>query len=320
MSKQTHSTPDEAAPDARNEYTVDELARVSDTTVRNVRAYQDRGLLAPPEKRGRVGIYDDTHVARLKLINHLLARGYTLSNIQDLIKAIDEGHDLRSILGLENAIGGRWSHELPKTYSLAALAQMFGPQATTQLSRVTELGLLERRGLSFVAKSPALLEAAAAMTKEGIPPRELLDVISLARPHFDAIARLLVDLVVKRLDRYDAGTLPPATDVPELVDAIWRLRPLAAVFVEGETNRALETAASAYLGGRVATILDKSSATRPHGSPARRHRNTTTKHRRAAVIFISAMLRLRARPPMRRFFQPSGTAARPKTFCMESVR
>ncbi|NTY35189.1 MerR family transcriptional regulator [Burkholderia diffusa] len=271
MSKQTHSTPDEAAADTRNEYTVDELARVSDTTVRNVRAYQDRGLLAPPEKRGRVGIYDDTHVARLKLINHLLARGYTLSNIQDLIKAIDEGHDLRSILGLENAIGGRWSHELPKTYSLAALAQMFGPQATTQLSRVTELGLLERHGLSFVAKSPALLEAAAAMTKEGIPPRELLDVISLARPHFDAIARLLVDLVVKRLDRYDADTLPPATDVPELVDAIWRLRPLAAVFVEGETNRALETAASAYLGGRVATILDKKlsddEAARQSGTP-----------------------------------------------------
>ncbi|HDR8934398.1 MerR family transcriptional regulator [Burkholderia vietnamiensis] len=257
MPKQTPNTPDEAAADSRNEYTVDELARVSDTTVRNVRAYQDRGLLAPPEKRGRVGIYDDTHVARLKLINHLLARGYTLSNIQDLIMAIDEGHDLRSILGLETAIGGRWSHERPKTYSLAALAQMFGPQTASQLSRVTEFGLLERHGLSFVAKSPALLEAAAAMTKEGIPPRELLDVISVARPHFDAIARLLVDLVVKRLDRYDEGTLPPVTDVPALVDAIWRLRPLAAVFVEAETNRALENAASAYLGSRVATILDK---------------------------------------------------------------
>ncbi|RAF76604.1 MerR family transcriptional regulator, partial [Burkholderia multivorans] len=160
MPKQTPPPSDTAADETRNEYTVDELARVSDTTVRNVRAYQDRGLLAPPEKRGRVGIYDDTHVARLKLINHLLARGYTLSNIQDLIKAIDEGHDLRSILGLENAIGGRWSHERPKTYSLAALAQMFGPQTPTQLARVTELGLLERRGMSFVAKSPALLEAA----------------------------------------------------------------------------------------------------------------------------------------------------------------
>ncbi|MBU9680643.1 MerR family transcriptional regulator [Burkholderia multivorans] len=270
MPKQTPPPSDTAADETRNEYTVDELARVSDTTVRNVRAYQDRGLLAPPEKRGRVGIYDDTHVARLKLINHLLARGYTLSNIQDLIKAIDEGHDLRSILGLENAIGGRWSHERPKTYSLAALAQMFGPQTPTQLARVTELGLLERRGMSFVAKSPALLEAAAAMTKEGIPPRELLDVISLARPHFDAVARLLVDLVVKQLDRYDAGTLPPATDVPALVDAIWRLRPLAAVFVEAEMNRALENAASAYLGGRVATILDRKlsdEAARQAGTP-----------------------------------------------------
>ncbi|KVD04835.1 MerR family transcriptional regulator [Burkholderia ubonensis] len=270
MPKPTHTTPDEAAAETRNEYTVDELARVSDTTVRNVRAYQDRGLLAPPEKRGRVGIYDDTHVARLKVINHLLARGYTLSNIQDLIMAIDEGHDLRSILGLENAIGGRWSHERPKTYSLAALAQMFGPQTPAQLARVTELGLLERHGLSFVAKSPALLEAAAAMAKEGIPPRELLDMISVARPHFDAIARLLVDLVVKRLDRYDAGALPPPTDVPALVDAIWRLRPLAAVFVKGEMNRALETAASAYLGGRVATILDRKlsdEAARQAGAP-----------------------------------------------------
>ncbi|KVT77593.1 MerR family transcriptional regulator [Burkholderia ubonensis] len=270
MPKPTHTTPDEAAAEPRNEYTVDELARVSDTTVRNVRAYQDRGLLAPPEKRGRVGIYDDTHVARLKVINHLLARGYTLSNIQDLIMAIDEGHDLRSILGLENAIGGRWSHERPKTYSLAALAQMFGPQTPAQLARVTEFGLLERHGLSFVAKSPALLEAAAAMAKEGIPPRELLDMISVARPHFDAIARLLVDLVVKRLDRYDAGALPPPTDVPALVDAIWRLRPLAAVFVEGEMNRALETAASAYLGGRVATILDRKlsdEAARQAGAP-----------------------------------------------------
>ncbi|KVD80783.1 MerR family transcriptional regulator [Burkholderia sp. ABCPW 14] len=259
MPKSNPTTPADAAPDAStlNEYTVDELARVSDTTVRNVRAYQDRGLLAPPRKRGRVGIYDNTHVARLKVINHLLTRGYTLSNIQDLIKAIDDGHDLRSILGLENAIGGRWSSERPQTFSLAQLIQMFGPQTPASLGRVAELGLLERRGVSFVAKSPVLIEAAAAMVREGIPARELLDAISITRPYFDAIARVLVELVVRRLDRYDEGSLPPPTDVPALVDAIWRLRPLSSVFVEGEMNRALEAASSAYLGGRVATILDK---------------------------------------------------------------
>ncbi|ASL48611.1 Mercuric resistance operon regulatory protein [Burkholderia sp. AD24] len=247
-----------ASPAPRNEYTVDELARVTDTTVRNVRAYQDRGLLAPPEKRGRVGVYDDTHVSRLKLINHLLTRGYTLANIQDLIMAVDEGHDLRSILGLETAIGGRWSRERPKKYSLIELLQMFGDKATpSALGKAVELGLLERHGLSFVSGNPTALAAGATMAKEGIPLADLLDAVGIARPHFQAVAKALVDLVVHQLDRYDADALPPPADVPALVDAIWRVRPLAMVLVESEMNRALEEASGDYLGDRVAAIMEK---------------------------------------------------------------
>ncbi|NPT36824.1 MerR family transcriptional regulator [Paraburkholderia xenovorans] len=242
----------------RNEYTVDELARVTNTTVRNVRAYQDRGLLAPPEKRGRVGVYDDTHVSRLKLINHLLARGYTLANIQDLIMAVDEGHDLRATLGLETAIGGRWSRERPKKYSLIELLQMFGDKASpSALGKAVDLGLLERDGLSFVSGSPTALAAGATMAKEGIPLADLLDAVGIARPHFNAVAKALVDLVVRQLDRYDADALPPPADVPALVDAIWRVRPLAMVLVESEMNRALEEASGDYLGDRVAAIMAK---------------------------------------------------------------
>lgn len=216
---------DPASATPRNEYTVDELARVTDTTVRNVRAYQDRGLLAPPEKRGRVGVYDDTHVSRLKLVNHLLTRGYTLANIQDLIMAVDEGHDLRSILGLETAIGGRWSRERPKHYSLPELLQMFGGNASPgALAKAVDLGLLERDGLSFVSGNPTALAAGATMAKEGIALTDLLDAVSIARPHFNAVAKALVDLVVHQLDRYDADALPPPADVPALADAIWRLR------------------------------------------------------------------------------------------------
>ncbi|WP_084069532.1 MerR family transcriptional regulator [Paraburkholderia heleia] len=259
MPKTPKASVTDSAPErvTDSEYTVDELARVAGTTVRNVRAYQDRDLLMPPEKRGRVGIYNDSHVARLKLIHHLLARGYTLANIQDLILAIDDGGDLRSILGLENAIGGPWSHARPKTYSLPQLIKLFGPQAPSSLSRLADLGLLERQGLSFVSRNPGMLDAAAATVREGIPARELLDVLEEARPHFDAIARVLVEMVVRHLDRYDRGALPPATDMPALVDAIWRLRPLSTVFVEHEILRALEEQSSDYLGGRVATILDK---------------------------------------------------------------
>jgi DNA-binding transcriptional MerR regulator len=231
---------------------------VTDSTVRNVRAYQDRGLLAPPEKRGRVGVYDDTHVSRLKLINHLLARGYTLANIQDLIKAVDEGHDLRSILGLETAIGSRWSRERPKKYSLIELLQMFGDKASPgALAKAVDLGLLERDGRSFVASSPAALSAGATTAHEGIPLADLLDAVRISRPHFNAVAKAMVDLVVRQLDRYEADALPPPADVPALVEAIWRVRPLAMVLVETEMNRALEEASGDYLGDRVAAIMEK---------------------------------------------------------------
>ena len=54
-----------SVPDER-EYSVDELAQAGETTVRNVRAYQDKGLLPPPERRGRVGVYRGEHLARLR--------------------------------------------------------------------------------------------------------------------------------------------------------------------------------------------------------------------------------------------------------------
>ena len=37
--------------------TFDELARRTRLTVRNIRAYQSRGLVPPPELRGRTGYY-----------------------------------------------------------------------------------------------------------------------------------------------------------------------------------------------------------------------------------------------------------------------
>jgi hypothetical protein len=95
------------------------------------------------------------------------------------------------------------------------------------------------------------------MAHEGIPLADLLDAVRISRPHFNAVAKAMVDLVVRQLDRYDAGALPPPADVPALVEAIWRVRPLAMVLVETEMNRALEEASGDYLGDRVAAIMEK---------------------------------------------------------------
>ncbi|WP_143588508.1 MerR family DNA-binding transcriptional regulator, partial [Streptomyces albovinaceus] len=39
------------------EYRIEDLANASGATVRTIRAYQDRGLLPTPERRGRANVY-----------------------------------------------------------------------------------------------------------------------------------------------------------------------------------------------------------------------------------------------------------------------
>ncbi|MFN3430048.1 MAG: MerR family transcriptional regulator [Candidatus Sericytochromatia bacterium] len=114
------------------EYRIDDLARAADTTVRNVRAYQDRGLLAPPRRQGRVALYDDRHLARLKLINQLLDRGYPLGAIRELTEAWDGGRSLGAVLGLVSEMRGPWSDEVPERLDRPALLAMFAPAVTDE--------------------------------------------------------------------------------------------------------------------------------------------------------------------------------------------
>src|ERR1700733_10971955 len=65
--------------------TIEELAAESGMTVRNIRAHQARGLIAPPEVRMRVGYYGAEHVAALRLIRELQDDGFNLAAIQQLL-------------------------------------------------------------------------------------------------------------------------------------------------------------------------------------------------------------------------------------------
>src|ERR1700689_1408137 len=78
-----------AAVDSPNTLTIEQLAAQSGMTVRNIRAHQARGLLAPPEVRLRVGYYGPEHVAQLKLIRDLQADGFNLAGIKRLLDDTD---------------------------------------------------------------------------------------------------------------------------------------------------------------------------------------------------------------------------------------
>jgi DNA-binding transcriptional MerR regulator len=83
---------------------IDEMARVAGVTARNLRAYQSLGLLAAPRLAGRVGLYDAEHLDRVRAIQRLQSRGFSLAGIKELFDAHDRGQTLEAILGLDPSL------------------------------------------------------------------------------------------------------------------------------------------------------------------------------------------------------------------------
>ena len=90
---------------ASGEYRIEELARLAGTTTRNIRVYRDRGLLHPPLRVGRIALFNDTHLTRLRLITSMLDRGYNIAHVHEMLSAWEQGKDVGDMLGLE--IGDR---------------------------------------------------------------------------------------------------------------------------------------------------------------------------------------------------------------------
>jgi DNA-binding transcriptional MerR regulator len=263
------ATPAKPADEARRpaEFSVEELARAARTTVRNVRAYQDRGLIPPPERSGRVGVYNEAHLSRLRIIGQMLERGYTLTSIGELLEAWERGSDLAGLFGLESAVSSPWTDETPKLYTLTELVKLFGGNFKLPwLVKAADLGILVPEGARFRAPSPRMIQAGAELVKAGIPLDEMLDVVGQLRGNVEQAADQMVQLVEQHMfDRFGKG-LPPAEEVPRLGEIIWRLRPLVEMAVHAEVARAMEAAATRHLGDRLATILDHMTRSEKRGA------------------------------------------------------
>lgn len=239
------------------EYTIDELAQAAQMTVRNVRAYQDKGLIPPPEIRGRTGIYSEAHLARLRVIGPMLARGYSLANIAELIATWEKGHDLRQLLGLEQALTSPWSEDVPAYYELSELMTLFDRQMSPEvLARAVQLNLVQVDGARFRVPSPRLFNAGVELVRLGVPLTALLEILGGMRANVEAVANALVQLIVRHVfDPLGNNQLPPVAEVPRLAEAIWRLRPVADMAVTAEVASAMEKAVQKYLGERVDAVL-----------------------------------------------------------------
>lgn len=247
-----------SAEDAR-EYSVDELARAAGSSVRNVRAYQDRGLLPPPERRGRIGVYFDSHLKRLRLISQLLERGYSSANIKELLEAWEQGRDLDHVLGLDQAIIGEWNLETPGSIGFDELQAIFGDELNDRvIDKAQALGLLLFDGERMKIPSPRLFQAGLELYRSGIPLEALLDQLGELRSDTEHLAAGIVRLIVTHLvDGRGTDLLPGAPDLQELAKVFLRLRPLAEHVVQVELARGLKLSANEMLGERVGEMLRK---------------------------------------------------------------
>ncbi|MDQ3726250.1 MAG: helix-turn-helix domain-containing protein, partial [Actinomycetota bacterium] len=92
---------DEESP---NQLTIEGLSQETGLSVRNLRSHHARGLLPPPEVRGRVGYYGPEHIERLRLIQELQAEGLKLDGIKRLLEE-SRGDGLLNVKRATDAFG-----------------------------------------------------------------------------------------------------------------------------------------------------------------------------------------------------------------------
>jgi DNA-binding transcriptional MerR regulator len=241
------------------EYRLDDLAHAAGATVRNVRAYAERGLLPAPRRVGRVNLYDETHLARLRLIGRLLERGYTVAHIADFIASWEGGHDLGQTLGLEAALLAPASGELPEELGRDELDELFGaPIDPADLARAIELGLLTPVDDRYRVHRPRLLRAGAELLGIGMPLGAVLDLAERMRAQVAAVAETFVSTVAGHvLAQHPPDWRPMDDEVPALVALVDRLRPLARVAVDTELADSLDTELQNYVGDWLSMFAER---------------------------------------------------------------
>jgi DNA-binding transcriptional MerR regulator len=243
------------------ELTIDELARRTGMTARNIRAHQSRGLVPPPEVRGRTGYYGDEHISRIELIKELQADGFNLESIRKLLEGA--GGSSAEVLNFSRTLRAPFEDEQPEIVAAEELAERWGGELDERLmARAEKLGLFRDLGDGqYEVLSPRLQRAGEQLAELGVPPEVALDVAAQVRTSARRVARVFIDLFMESVwtPFNEAGR--PEEEWPKVREALERLRPLAsdallAIFqqvmsetVEEVTGREIQRGLAATDGG-----------------------------------------------------------------------
>ncbi|MEV0297711.1 MerR family transcriptional regulator [Nocardia sp. NPDC050710] len=226
------------------EYTIDELAREAGTTVRSLRVYHERGVLPPPQVKGRTGFYGPDHLNRVRTISRLLDRGIKLNGIKELLNAWDRGDDLGDILGVGD-LGAPPATTAPTdTIAATELAERYR-EVPNGLARVVAAGLYEPiDAATYRIADQQLIRMVDQLAAAGVPDDDVLRELEKLRVDCDRLARRYVDLFHRTAWQSFQESERSSADLAELTErlAITRVIPgqLTAELVNRMVGKYLE--------------------------------------------------------------------------------
>ncbi|ORA36527.1 MerR family transcriptional regulator [Mycobacterium aquaticum] len=184
------------------EYRLDDLARISGISARNIRAYRERGLLDPPRRVGRSAYYGDAHLAQLAAISQLLGKGFSSAHIAEFFDGLRGGRSLVDVLGIPPTAVGQQIRRLQIAPS--------HPDVGTLVSR----GLARIVDGAVALTDPALAEIVDQVADQPLWVHTIAQVVAATDAAIDALAASAVGTVAENL------TAQPKSDNRELARAV----------------------------------------------------------------------------------------------------
>lgn len=243
-----------AETQGERELTIDQLAQASGLTVRNVRSYQSRGLIPPPQVQGRTGYYGAEHLARLQLIREMQTQGFNLTAIAHLLEQAAGSSE--EVLGFTRSLMTPFETETPEIVEREDLLARLGGNVEEKLiAKAKRLGLvIPITDDSFEVPSPILLTAGEELVALGVPLDAALDVTDKLRRDTRRIAQTFVQIFLEYIWKPfdDAGR--PESDWPQVRAALDQLRPLASQALTAAFQPTMSNAVEVAFGKEIARV------------------------------------------------------------------
>jgi DNA-binding transcriptional MerR regulator len=225
-------------------YRVEELAQAAGVRVDTLRFYQGRGLLPPPRREGRIAVYAEAHLERLRRIRELQEQGLRLNQIRKLLErdSIETPEPLLTAL-VEEHVGGA------RTLTREELAAEAGiPKILIQAAvRSGLFAPLQIDGEERFSQADAeMARAGLALLESGFPLHALLgQAVGHARHVND-----LCDQAIEMFDEHVRKQGPGAGDMEAITESFRRLLPLVTRLVALHFQRTLVSRALNRLEGK----------------------------------------------------------------------